>query len=196
MKSFGSRISLLIVVLSIFSLHVWAKKCGGTERWPVKVLADKTSNQIDIQPKAMTAADLIQLQTDNVGKNTPRHGVELSTYRVVCGIRNYIVEGDSDIHLVLYDLNDTSKTMVAEIPNPSCRSVNKSGRKSYYQNDRTNFLTFTTDGYLHENGKKYTVKTGHYELIGVGFIDFPHGQLGRAPNNLELHPVLKISKMN
>jgi hypothetical protein len=29
-------------------------------------------------------------------------------------------------------------------------------------------------------------------LIGVGFFDKPHGQSGRAPNAIELHPVLGI----
>ena len=196
MKTSLSRCSLIFILLISLSHQVWSKKCGGTERWPIKVMADKASNQINPQPKTLTVADLIQLPTDPVGTSTPRHGVEMATYRVVCGIKEYTVESDSDIHLVLFDLNDPTKTMVAEIPNPSCKSVDKSGRKSYYKNDRTNFLTYTTDGMFHENGKKYSVKTGQYELIGVGFIDFPHGQLGKAPNNLEIHPVLKITKLN
>jgi hypothetical protein len=30
-------------------------------------------------------------------------------------------------------------------------------------------------------------------ITGVGFFDRPHGQVGRAPNGIELHPVLDIS---
>src|SRR5947208_1737976 len=31
------------------------------------------------------------------------------------------------------------------------------------------------------------------EIIGVGYFDPPHGQVGRAPNNLEIHPILSIT---
>ena len=30
-------------------------------------------------------------------------------------------------------------------------------------------------------------------VTGVGFFDRPHNQIGHAPNNLELHPVLSIA---
>jgi hypothetical protein len=29
-------------------------------------------------------------------------------------------------------------------------------------------------------------------ITGVGFFDFPHTQTGAAPNQIELHPVLKV----
>jgi hypothetical protein len=29
-------------------------------------------------------------------------------------------------------------------------------------------------------------------LTGIGFFDFNHGQLGVAPNAIELHPVINI----
>jgi hypothetical protein len=36
----------------------------------------------------------------------------------------------------------------------------------------------------------------HATITGVGFWDLKHGnpQLGRAPNDLELHPVLKLTQ--
>src|SRR6516164_6536535 len=30
------------------------------------------------------------------------------------------------------------------------------------------------------------------EITGIGFFDRPHGQVGRAPNNIEIHPILSI----
>jgi hypothetical protein len=30
------------------------------------------------------------------------------------------------------------------------------------------------------------------EITGIGFFDRPHGQIGRAPNNFEIHPILAI----
>jgi len=30
------------------------------------------------------------------------------------------------------------------------------------------------------------------EITGVGFFDRPHNQTGRAPNNIEIHPILSI----
>jgi hypothetical protein len=29
-------------------------------------------------------------------------------------------------------------------------------------------------------------------VTGVGFFDFAHGQIGRAPNSTELHPVIRF----
>jgi hypothetical protein len=33
------------------------------------------------------------------------------------------------------------------------------------------------------------------EVVGVGFFDFDHSQTGRAPNNIELHPVLSLTQV-
>ena len=30
------------------------------------------------------------------------------------------------------------------------------------------------------------------EITGIGFFDRPHEQVGRAPNNIEIHPILSI----
>jgi hypothetical protein len=31
------------------------------------------------------------------------------------------------------------------------------------------------------------------EVVGVGYFDPAHGQVGRAPNNIEIHPILSIT---
>ena len=33
------------------------------------------------------------------------------------------------------------------------------------------------------------------EITGIGFFDRPHKQIGRAPNNIEIHPILSIQFM-
>jgi hypothetical protein len=36
------------------------------------------------------------------------------------------------------------------------------------------------------------VKIPDVEVTGVAFVDPPHGQTGKAPNNIEFHPILDI----
>jgi hypothetical protein len=35
--------------------------------------------------------------------------------------------------------------------------------------------------------------TNTFAVVGVGYFDPAHGQVGRAPNNIEIHPILSIS---
>jgi hypothetical protein len=42
-------------------------------------------------------------------------------------------------------------------------------------------------------GREFRHITGTATITGVGFFDFPHGQTGHAPNDIELHPVLKFT---
>ena len=91
-------------------------------------------------------ADLISLPTTPSGLNTPRQDIELKSYQIECKIEAYFTEGDSDVHRILVDLNDPSKQMIGEIPNPQCKSVNESGRKMLYQHARDDFGGFCIDG--------------------------------------------------
>jgi hypothetical protein len=51
-------------------------------------------------------------------------------------------------------------------------------------------------GYKGNFGSHRRFMTLHATITGVGFWDVEHGtpQKGRAPNDLELHPVLKFSR--
>jgi len=43
-----------------------------------------------------------------------------------------------------------------------------------------------------QTGKWNDAADAPVEITGIGFFDRPHGQTGRAPNNIEIHPILSI----
>jgi hypothetical protein len=85
------------------------------------------------------------------------------------------------------DLNDTTLTMIAEIPDPTCSSVKKSKYVKKYTEARASFRKYAA--------AKRTMQQGTYKLVGVCFFDQPHKQKGVAPNAVEIHPVISFSKI-
>lgn len=74
--------------------------------------------------------------------------------------------------------------MIGEIPFPYYPTAGESGYKSKFKKARRQFHKVV------DNDKNYNCKK--VIVTGVGFVDKPHGQTGKAENNLELHPVLSI----
>lgn len=187
------KITLALLFL-LFISPAFAQDCGGKERWAVKVLADEDASKINMAPEPAIIEEMINLNTTDVGTNTPRQDIELKTYEVLAKIKEYKTETDADIHIVLVDPKDSTKTMIGEIPDPDCRIAKGSGHAKEYTQARGILSKYTLPD-SSESGKAWQhVEEGFYKVIGVGFIDFPHGQTGKAPNNMELHPILSIEK--
>jgi len=89
-------------------------------------------------------------------------------------------EADSDYHLVLSDTG--GRTMIAEIPSPSCI-----GSSPFLPSIRYVRSKFSAAYHPSESWRRLNV-TVH--VTGVGFFDFIHGQSGVAPNGIELHPAV------
>ena len=149
----------------------------GLERWPVKVLTDKDRGLVDFKPVDTTVADLNNLKLqetypyDRRGKNE-----ELRVYRVRGRLLEMHDEADSDLHLVIAELDQPEVTMIAEIPAPFCALG--SGHEGEYQTARADVRRIPLGSPI--------------EIQGVGFFDTMHGQTGVAINGFELHPVLRI----
>ena len=84
------------------------------------------------------------------------------------------------------DLNDTTITMVGEILNPDCSELAESSMLPAYKIVREQFEKFKLPNYQAEYGT--------YTVTGVCFFDFKHGQLGIAPNGIEIHPIMDLTK--
>jgi hypothetical protein len=151
--------------------------------------------------------------------NRTRLPDEAHLYRVQARLVQWKEEagetGDSDYHLVLTDdtLNytqggtknrPTGHSFVGEIPDPQCLkgATGEFGDQSPFlpadgsaqlsiANARSEleaqFPNAATDGSWNDGGGIPV------EIIGVGYFDFAHGQVGRAPNNIEIHPILSIA---
>lgn len=153
----------------------------GTERWSVKTVADDDRHRVVTKPRDVSIHYLRTRHTPSYRPQTARDApVELTTYRVHARLVEYVREDDGDYHLVLAD--HAGRTMIAEIPAPSCVArispFKAAMRAARAQMD--GHFAMTTD-----------FKTANQRVVvrGVGFFDYFHGQTGMAPDDLELHPV-------
>jgi hypothetical protein len=187
-------VSCVIALLVLSSNIAWT--CG-KERWPVKVLTDKDRAQIHKTAKNERVSVLGGLHgppnTDRTSANGNNHRLgapEETTYRVSALLLGYRKESDGDFHLVLQDPNDANATMIAEIPDPQC--VQDSTLATQLGNFRQQLVAkFGAPG----KKTKRLPNPVPITLRGIGFFDVDHGteQDGKAPNNLELHPVIGMS---
>lgn len=158
-------------------------KCSGTERWDVKVAADERADEIRRKPIVITLKELIAYKTDTLPKSGPRAYSETYTYTLKnIFITKAILEEDNDIHLVIEDGH--TRSLIAEIPDISCKVSEDSRFAKQIDQSRKTFMRYqdTYNQYL-------------FDITGVFFRDKPHGQTGKAPNNVELHPVIALKKV-
>jgi hypothetical protein len=121
---------------------------------------------------------------------TPRLvGVETTTFRVRARLVGYKREEDSDIHLVIADVGRKKSTMIVEFPNARCTL--KAAGPSRQAMARARAALVAACG---EPPGRWTLLDGAAVFTGVGFVDKIHGQTGVAPNGIELHPVMRVSR--
>lgn len=176
---FSKRLFSASALLAACALHAQTQpRSCGAERWPVKVLGDPDASTVNRTPELTSIAALIGVPKET---DRPRNG-RTPFERRVFRVRGIILESrpaqaDGDVHLVLGDPTDRTRFLVAEIPDSAC------ALGSRYASD------------FAEAGRVFnTLPVGvEVEVEGVAFWDDAHGQLGAAPNDIELHPVLKIT---
>jgi hypothetical protein len=215
-----SRFFSYIVLFLAFVASGFAE-CGGTERWGVKDGTDTDSRPVNLNDiKSISIAQLISIQEPHLpprDDNETRLSEETHVYRVKARLVKWKEEagetGDSDYHLVLTDDTlrftegrgtPTGHSVIGEIPDPDCLS----GAHGNFGNSSP-FLPANPTSTLSMRGARNAMNTqfpdavfdGSWndgggipvEVIGVGYFDPAHGQVGRAPNNIEIHPILSIT---
>lgn len=186
-------------------------QCGGDDRWAVKMAADSGAAQIDLQnPIVTTIHDLVRLSrptlpSDDFTRTAQERIVRVVDGRLVRFKKETGKTGDSDFHLVITDetilyspggaaTQPSPHSVIAEIPDPNCvmgrdSTVTAPSRfaaqlDSVLARFNQQFPSFTS-GWNDAQGVPV-------RLTGVVFFDKPHGQVGRALNGVELHPLLAI----
>src|SRR5205807_6428653 len=161
--------------------------CGtycGTERWSVKTLSDADRDKVDFTAKEATVGWLVSQEHPAQSPADQRIGpIETQTYKVRARLISYKLEQDGDFHIVIADVEDPGKTMIAEIPSPDCAGACASAHVEEFRRARAVIM---------ETSNQASSVSVVVVVTGVGFFDFLHGQTGAAPNGIELHPVLKI----
>jgi hypothetical protein len=157
----------------------------GTEAWAQKTLGDPGALEVDLTPRPSSVGALRRLiPPGRLGTRMP--GAEMHAYRVHVRLLLQKLETDSDVHLVVAD-PATGQTMIAELPSPACVSAAR-GPAAQMRSARAALAA-----YCGGPTTRFTRLRGTATLSGVAFFDFEHGQRGRAPNLVELHPVLAFS---
>jgi hypothetical protein len=163
----------------------------GVERWSVKTLTDQAAGAVNRKPKTTTVAALTRLRAPtHLGRRV--RGVETTTYRLRASLVEMKIEDDGDVHLVVAQPG-TGKavTMIAEFPSSGCIRKSPTWARKRMLGARA-----AVTKACGAPGTSFTALNGAATLTGVGFFDFIHGQAGVAPNGIELHPVVGISRIS
>jgi hypothetical protein len=166
-------------------LPVCGGECG-VERWAVKTLSEPDRQRVHLQePVNTTVEALVALQRPVILSADARADpVELTVYRLEARLLFLFTEADHDYHLGLASPQDTTITLIAEVPDPGCAGACASGFANVFAQVRQKLLD-------HLNSPQSQVRP-LVRITGVGFFDYLHGQRGVAPNGIELHPVLDV----
>ena len=170
------HMSLLGLVFPALLAAQQGPACG-VERWRVKILTDADKDSVSLGAEPTTITALVGLPQPR--ESRPERG-RLAMERRTFRIRGILVEtrpqSDSDLHLILADPTDTTKRLVAEIPDSAC-ALGSRHASDFAEARRA--VELLPNGIL-------------VDVTGVAFWDNEHGQIGSAENGIELHPVLRV----
>src|SRR5216683_3051804 len=176
---------LVAVAFVLIALCSTASGQCGVERWSVKTGTDPDSGLVNLSSSTATPiSSMTALPAPSpIPANNRVQPTETTVWVINATLTQYKLESDSDYHLILDD--GAGNTMITEIPAPSCV-----GSGSPFLSGITNARS--------EFDARFTATTSFQtanipvQITGVGMFDFPHGQTGAAPNQIELHPVLNV----
>lgn len=166
-------------------------QCGtrcGVLRWQVKTLSDVDRGAVSFTPVDATIAELGALpRPARIPPAQRARPYETTVYRVRGYLASVSDQADRDVHLVLFDPAEQRVSIIAEIPDFTCDGACRSGFAGRYAEARRA---------LQEGLNRWSAAGRDdpilVEVVGVGFFDRNHGQVGAAQNLFELHPVLSI----
>lgn len=179
------RISGILGVLLILS-SVSCKKgshdedaCNGNTRRPVKLMSDDLASSVDTSLVVdITIEDLGDLDVPEVDRSTERLDLEKQVYRVRGTVEEVDRKRDGDYHILL---KSGDKYLITEVPNPDCEYASESAYNSMFR-------------IVYDFVETNSLEGKEVVITGVAFVDIDHHYSRKqADNNLELHPILKIS---
>jgi hypothetical protein len=152
--------------------------------WPVKVGTDPHAHEVSLEPIPTTIDELRAVphvaRPPELGRIAP---VELRTWVLRdVELTEFQRSPDGDVHMVIAD--EHGHTMIAEASPPFCTDPDSPWRR---QITSVRALVDARIPMALLGWRRETVS-----LAGVAYIDFLHGQMGVAPNGIELHPVLAM----
>ncbi len=165
-----------------------AEKCGVT-RWRVKVLTDQDADKVRIESPQKSTIEGLHAKPATYADTSPRSLAEEQVFAVEGWLDGYELEADSDLHAVIKD--DVGRTMIIEFPHPDCMLGSRILKQATEARAKFRHL-------VHAPPKTHYIQIRNQirvRVTGVLFFDKVHGQIGVAPNGVELHPVLDVEEV-
>jgi hypothetical protein len=182
MRALGAALAIALFA-PIVSACTGPGLCVHGKNWPFKIGMDDEARSVRMTPVPTTIDELRALPH----VDRPPHGriapVELTTYVVRdVELRSFQRAPDGDVHMVLAD--EHGHTMIVEAAPPFCTDGTSPWRaqitavRKKVDDEIPNALM----GWRHDV----------VSVAGVGYFDSLHGQMGVAPNGIELHPIMAM----
>ncbi len=169
---------------SISQREAQYSQCG-VERWDVKTLTDPAAERVNLAPSSATVEQLTALPVPaGFSRDAARLPQEFQTYTVKATLVEFKEEPDDDVHLVIQ--GTSGELMIAEIPDPACSEGSR--LQTEIAHARARFV----DLFGQPSRTSWIEADDPITVTGVLFFDARHGQIGVAPNAVELHPVFDI----
>ena len=164
------------------------RRCG-VLRWPVKTMSDADAGAVRRMPEGATIATLRAFPAPKARpQNARANAVEETEFGVSGKVIMWGLEPDSDLHLVLADVNHSGQTIVLEVPDPTCVVGAATAVRDSIARARQDVLHALGPP---PSGITPLTSPRAATVTGVGFFDFGHST-GHPPNAFEIHPVLSI----
>jgi hypothetical protein len=186
----GIALSIAVVVGALASVagtakahtHTSDKGCNVRLKG-LKTLSDPERKVVTLTPKDTTVGAINALPQPHPTPKTRSTDFSRHVWRVSAQITEFKIEGDSDIHVVLFG---DGGYLIAEMPAATCLPKKTRDRKAIIA-ARKKFET--SCGKPTDRWKQLgAVAT----ISGVGFFDIPHTQRPHASNFAEPHPVTGV----
>ncbi len=149
----------------------------------LKTLSDPQRKIVNLHPKNTTVTAINALPQPHPTPKTRTTDFSQRTWRVRAQITEFKIEGDSDIHLVVFD---QGTYLIAEMPAAECLPKKTRDRKAIIA-ARKKF-----ESSCGQPTNQWQPLGAVASISGVGFFDIPHTQKPHAANFAELHPVTGI----
>jgi hypothetical protein len=149
----------------------------------LKTLSDPQRKLVNLHPKNTTLVAINALPQPHPTPKTRTTAFERHVWRVNVQIIEFKLEGDSDIHLVMFG---DGAYGIAEMPAAQCLPKKTRDRKAITAARKK----FTSSCGQPTNSWKRLGAVA--SISGVGFYDLPHTQNPHATNFAELHPITAI----
>jgi hypothetical protein len=181
-------VGLLVVLLGWLAVNATAGQQDSDTGCNVrlkglKTLSDPQRKLVNLHPKNTTIAAINALPQPHPTPKTRSTDFSRRVWRVPAQIIEFKIEGDSDIHLVLFG---DGGYLIAEMPAAKCLPKKARDRKAMIA-VRKKFETRCG-----QPAKHWQPLGAVVYISGVGFFDIQHTQKPHAGNSAELHPVTAL----